>query len=143
VPRITAERREGNDSDDEHAAKRTKKSYLEEELSKYSKGRGLHKKGKWRDEGDILAALDSFRGKLQSTMLEEEPEPLDDAVEPDAESAPMPIEDDPGMEVDDDRGFLGHALRFPKDDGEESRKAEQDYEVIDPRQRNARAKEEE
>ncbi|KAK0497468.1 cyclophilin-like protein [Armillaria luteobubalina] len=141
--RKLTKRREGNDSDDERAAKRTKKSYLEEELSKYSRGRGIHKKGKRRDEGDILAALDSFRGKLQSTMLEEEPEPLDDAAEPDAESAPAPIGDDPGMEVDNDRGFLGHALRFPKDDGEESRKAERDYEVIDPRQRNARAKEEE
>ncbi|KAK0457397.1 cyclophilin-like protein [Desarmillaria tabescens] len=124
------------------SAKRTKKSYLEEELSKYSKGRGLHKKGKRRDEGDILAALNSFRGKLQSTMLEE-PEPLDDAGEPNGENAPGPVEGDPGIEVDDDRGFLGHALHFPKDDGEESRKAERDYEVIDPRQRNARAKEEE
>ena len=48
-----------------------------------------------------------------------------------------------GIEVDDDRGFMNHALHFPKDDGEESRKAERDYEVIDPRQRGARAKEEE
>ncbi|KAG7443336.1 cyclophilin-like protein [Guyanagaster necrorhizus] len=139
--RKLTKRRDGYDSDDERAAKRTKKSFLEEELSKYSKGRGLRKRGKRRDEGGILAALDSFRGKLQGTMLEEEPEPLDEAVEPNVESVPGP--DDPGMEVDDDRGFLGHALRFPKDDGEESRKAERDYEVIDPRQRNARAKEEE
>ncbi|KIJ58446.1 hypothetical protein HYDPIDRAFT_119518, partial [Hydnomerulius pinastri MD-312] len=51
--------------------------------------------------------------------------------------------EDPGMEVDDDRGFMSHALQFPKDDGEETRKAERDYEVIDPRQRGARAREEE
>ncbi|KAG5633013.1 hypothetical protein DXG03_009062, partial [Asterophora parasitica] len=44
-------------------------------------------------------------------------------------------EEDAGMEVDDDRGFMSHALHFPKDDGEETRKAERDYEVIDPRQR--------
>ena len=50
---------------------------------------------------------------------------------------------DPGIEVDDDRGFLSHALHFPKDDGEESRKAERDYEVIDPRERGAKAREEE
>jgi peptidyl-prolyl cis-trans isomerase SDCCAG10 len=47
------------------------------------------------------------------------------------------------MEVDDDQGFMSHALHFPKDDGEESRKAERDFEVIDPRERGAKAKEEE
>lgn len=56
----------------------------------------------------------------------------------------LPVgQEDPGIEVDDDRGFLSHALHFPKDDGEESRKAEKDYEVIDPRERGAKAKEEE
>ncbi|KIJ58521.1 hypothetical protein HYDPIDRAFT_119457 [Hydnomerulius pinastri MD-312] len=53
--------------------------------------------------------------------------------------------EDPGVEVevDDDRGFMSHALQFPKDDGEETRKAERDYDVIDPRQRGARGREEE
>jgi peptidyl-prolyl cis-trans isomerase SDCCAG10 len=55
----------------------------------------------------------------------------------------VPGEEDVGIEVDDDCGFMTHALHFPKDDGEESKKAERDYEVIDPRQRGARAKEEE
>jgi len=48
-----------------------------------------------------------------------------------------------GLEVDTDRGFLGHLLAFPKDNSEEVDKAERDYEVIDPRQRGARAKQEE
>ncbi|KAJ7498195.1 cyclophilin-like domain-containing protein [Mycena galericulata] len=159
--RSLARRRGGGDgdSDDElEALRRTKKtkttSYLEEELARYAKGRGLHAKGKRRDEGDVLAALSAFRGKLAGVAV-------DDAMEGDAdvdadagrkedgeeegkEEAPkLGWDEDPGIEVDDDAGFMGHALRFPKDDGEESRKAERDYEVIDPRQRGARAKEEE
>jgi hypothetical protein len=47
-------------------------------------------------------------------------------------------DEDPGMGVDDD-AFMGHTLRFPED-GEESIKAGRDYEVIDPRQRGARAR---
>jgi peptidyl-prolyl cis-trans isomerase SDCCAG10 len=48
-----------------------------------------------------------------------------------------------GLEVDTDRGFLGHLLTFPKGNSEEVAKAEREYEVIDPRQRGARAKQEE
>ncbi|KAF7371159.1 Cyclophilin-like protein [Mycena sanguinolenta] len=127
--RSLTRRRAGADSDDELEAMRKpkkNKSYLEEELARYAKGKGLHSKGKRRDESDVLAALNSFRGKLANVLVEED--------------MPAAEEDD---EVDDDAGFMGHALRFPKDDGEESMKAERDYEVIDPRQRGARAKEEE
>ncbi|KAJ7691976.1 cyclophilin-like domain-containing protein [Mycena rosella] len=149
-----ARRRGGGDSDDElEAMRKTKKSksYLEEELARYAKGKGLHKKGKRRDEGDVLAALSSFRGKLASVAVEEDMPDADEVDKEDGEDkekeegeAPkLGWDEDPGMEVDDDAGFMGHALRFPKDDGEETRKAERDYEVIDPRQRGARAKEEE
>ncbi|KAG2071067.1 cyclophilin-like protein [Suillus decipiens] len=147
IRRLTRKREGGDDSDEEAARKKTKptKSYLEEELAKYSKGRGLQKKGKGRkDEGDVLAALNSFRGLLQSnTNLD-----MEDVVEEDDQvdnsgGGTVPNGEDPGIEVDDDRGFIGHALHFPKDDGEETRKAERDYEVIDPRQRGARAREEE
>ncbi|KAJ7483456.1 cyclophilin-like domain-containing protein [Mycena latifolia] len=148
--RSLARRRGGGDSDDElEAMRKTKKSksYLEEELARYSKGKGLHKKGRRRDEGDVLAALSSFRGKLASVAVEEDmPAPAEGDAEgkEEGEEAPkLGYDEDPGMEVDDDAGFMGHALHFPKDDGEESRKAERDYEVIDPRQRGARAKEEE
>ncbi|KAF9026334.1 cyclophilin-like protein [Hymenopellis radicata] len=136
-------KRDGNDSDDEPSKKKAKRSYLEEELSKYSKGRGLHKKGKKKDEGDVLAALNSFRGALQNTMALDDDEPAIAVGEGGDGGNPPVGEEDPGMEVDDDIGFLSHALHFPKDDGEESRKAERDYEVIDPRARKAIAMEEE
>jgi len=43
-------------------------------------------------------------------------------------------EEDPGMEVDNDQAsILVACSSFPrKDDAEESRKAERDFEVIDP-----------
>jgi peptidyl-prolyl cis-trans isomerase SDCCAG10 len=119
-----------SDDEDEKKKKKPKVSYLAEELAKYSKGRSGRKgKGK-KDEGDILAALNSFRGKLQASM---------DVESSEAKEA----EDGEGLEVDDDTAFLSHRLTFPKDNEEESTKAERDYEVIDPRQRGARAKEEE
>ena len=59
------------------------------------------------------------------------------------EGEAKPAGEEGGMEVDDDVGFLGHLLHFPKGNEEEVLKAERDYEVIDPRQRGARAKEEE
>jgi peptidyl-prolyl cis-trans isomerase SDCCAG10 len=145
--RKLTKRRDGDDSDDEPAKKKVKTSYLEEELLKYSKMRGIYKKGKdgkKRDEGNVLAALNTFRGKLKSSgfgsVLAK-----DDAAPRDGDDGEHKVtgEEDPGLEVDDDTDFLGHMLSFPKDDGEESRKAERDYEVIDPRQRGARAKEEE
>ena len=95
-------------------------------------------------EGDVLAALNSFRGKLQSTMFAKSPSPpVDAGGDPDA-AAPegVPVED-AGMEVDDDTGFMAHALHFSKDNTEETVKAERDYEVIDPRARGAQAREEE
>lgn len=140
---MSRRRNGGGDSDDEPSKKKVKKSYLEEELAKYSKGKGS-KKGKKKDEGDVLAALNSFRGKLKSSMFDA-PEDADMETEDGAgggETAP-PTGEDPGIEVDDDRGFLTHALHFPKDDGEETRKADRDYEVIDPRERGAKAKDEE
>ncbi|KII87131.1 hypothetical protein PLICRDRAFT_55168 [Plicaturopsis crispa FD-325 SS-3] len=140
-------RRHDGDDDDEPRKKAKGPSALEAELARYAKGRGLHsKKGNRRkDEGDVLAALNSFRGKLKGSALGDVTmgdADADEAEEKEKEERP-PGEEDPGMEVDDDAGFLGHALHFPKDDGEESRKAERDYEVIDPRARGAQAKEEE
>lgn len=148
--RKLSKRRDGHDSDDEPSKKKAKKSYLQEELARYSSGLGLQgkkNKGKKKDEGDVLAALDAFRGKLKSTMFVDDDEggggEDGDGGEGVEAEEKLPAEEDPGVEVDDDRGFMGHALRFPKDDGEETRKAERDYEVIDPRQRGAKAKEEE
>ncbi|KAK2465481.1 hypothetical protein APHAL10511_002373 [Amanita phalloides] len=152
--RKLAKRREGEGSEEEMKNKKAKKSYLEEETAKYTKGRGTHKKGKDGkrrvDESDVLAALSSFRDKLQSQKwLAGE---TDDVTIDEEIKAPGMTGDgnedevrgeDPGMEVDDDFGFMNHALHFPKDDGGERQKAERDYEVIDPRQRGAQAREEE
>ncbi|KAF7983655.1 hypothetical protein HWV62_19537 [Athelia sp. TMB] len=143
IRKISRRRNGGADSDDEPSKKKVKKSYLEEELAKYSKGKGS-KKGKRKDEGDVLAALNSFRGKLQSSMPDgPDDAEMDDGGGEEGEKVPQAGEEDPGIEVDDDRGFLTHALHFPKDDGEETRKADREYEVIDPRERGAKAKEEE
>ncbi|KAI0698351.1 cyclophilin-like domain-containing protein [Cytidiella melzeri] len=137
----------GDDSDDEPARKKQKKSYLEEEMAKYANSRNARPKGKdgkrKKDEGDVLAALNSFRNKLKSVA----PEPAEDQEDAGSgieETAAVATgEEDPGQEVDDDIGFMSHLLSFPKENNEEVEKAERDYEVIDPRQRGARAKEEE
>jgi peptidyl-prolyl cis-trans isomerase SDCCAG10 len=146
--RKLARRRDGDASDDDLPHKKKKsKSYLEEELAKYAKGRGLNKKGKdgkRKDEGDVLAALNSFRDKLKSSTLNALEEGVEREGNEEVNAAEKPSgAEDAGIEVDDDQDFMGHALHFPKDDGEETVKAERDYEVIDPRQRGAKAKEEE
>lgn len=145
---------DGSDSDDAAARKKPKKSYLDEELAKYAKGRGLHKKGKKRDEGDVLAAMSSFRGMLQSKVFVDDDDEGagerergkgdgdEKVIGTDGQGVAGGAAEDPGMEVDDDYGFMGHSLHFAKD-GTEEVKAERDYEVIDPRQRGAKAKEEE
>ncbi len=146
-----------DDSDEEVKRKKPKKSYLEEELAKYAKGRGKHKKGKdgkRKDESDVLSALNSFRDRLQNqkwsdgedddVTMGDEVKGLGKAEEVTNDGGSAAAgEEEPGMEVDDDFGFMNHALHFPKDDGEETQKAERDYEVIDPRQRGAKAREEE
>jgi peptidyl-prolyl cis-trans isomerase SDCCAG10 len=146
--RKIAKRTAGEDSDEERGKKKVKKSYLEEELSKYAKGRGLQKKGKGgrkKDESDILTALTSFRGKLQGSMMVDSLPDGESGNEDNDKEASKVAEgmEEEGIEVDDDVGFLNHALHFPKDNTEETQKAERDYEVIDPRQRGARAREEE
>jgi peptidyl-prolyl cis-trans isomerase SDCCAG10 len=152
--RKLARRRAGgeDDSDEERRTKKPKQSLLQQELDKYAKGRGLKTKGKGKDgkrkdEDDVIKALNNFRVKLKSTSTLAEGGNVEAEDDVDEEQDKDKIagggEEDVGMEVDDDTGFMNHALHFPKDDGEESRKAERDYEVIDPRQRNARAKEEE
>lgn len=148
IRKLTRRRESGEDSDDEAERKKAKsqKSYLAEELAKYSKGRGLQKKGKgWKDEGAVLATLNKFRGMLQASsssiggVVEGEDEFDGNNGGEDGGETKHEREDE-GMEVEDDRGFMNHALHFPKDDGEETRKAERDYEVIDPRQRSVRAR---
>lgn len=132
-------KRVGENSDSENERKKkTKHSFLDEELAKYEKGRGLKaKKGgkgkKQKDEVDVLARMSSFKSKLGSLSYDE--------VEESAEGKDAG-DDAEGVEVDNDIDFLGHRLLFPKGNEEEVNKAERDYEVIDPRKRGAQAKQE-
>nr|GAT42697.1 peptidyl-prolyl cis-trans isomerase [Mycena chlorophos] len=118
--RSLQKRRGGDaDSDDELEAmrkqKKSKGSYLEEELAKYAKGRGRHSKRdaggkKVKDESDVLAALNAFRGKLASAPVDERDAGGDaDAEMRDVDGAeegetPAVAGEDPGIEVDDDSG---------------------------------------
>lgn len=133
-------RRHDSDDEEEERQRKAKKSKgpsaLEQELAKYSKGK-KGGKGKKKDEGDTLAALDAFRGKLKDRLEEDDPDgdvPMADGAAEDGEE---------NLDVDDDQGWLGHRLHFPKDDGSETVRAEMDYEVIDPRVRGQKAKDEE
>lgn len=128
-------------------------------MAKYEKSRGIkgkrdEKGKKTRDEGDILAQMDAFKSRLKHTIIEsdDEGERQQANHEPGREvgkeegeevSANANPEEESAMEVDNDTGFLGHKLYIPKDNSEEVMKAERDYEVIDPRKRSARAREEE
>jgi peptidyl-prolyl cis-trans isomerase SDCCAG10 len=143
---LTRRRKDAPDSDEEdgHPGKKAKPgpSLLEQELARYGKGRDAHVKGKKKkDESDILAALDRFRGKLkvhaQSPGAENATPKGDGALPvPDGDE-----EDVPDVDADDE--WMGHQLYFPKDDGAESFRAAHEYEVIDPRARGQAAKEEE
>ncbi|KZV98762.1 cyclophilin-like protein [Exidia glandulosa HHB12029] len=148
--RKLARRREGSVSDDERPSKKAKgPSQLEQELSRYAKNRVVvrrDREGKKRakDEGDVLAAMESFRGKLQRAGPEDSPPPEEvKHVDPISAEAILPPPEEEGVEVDDDLGWLGHRLSFPKGNDEEVTKADRDYEVIDPRVRGERARQEE
>ncbi|KIJ55509.1 hypothetical protein M422DRAFT_41463 [Sphaerobolus stellatus SS14] len=128
-----------SDSDDEHAKKKAKNSYWETEMAKYKTrtvDRDRDGKKKRKDESDLLAALDSFKGSLQK-------------LRPQKDSQEEPIEaneedrDEEALEIDNDQSWLTHELHFPKDNAAEVERAERDYEVIDPRDRSAKARKEE
>jgi len=136
-----ARTRDGGDSEEERKAKKTKnKSQLEEELAKYEKSRGVHRKGRKKDESDVLAALAGFRSKLQTSVAAGEDEEAMDVSADETEAGTQVIET--GIEVDSDRGFMRHLLQFPKGNEAEVQKAEREYEVIDPRARGAQARQE-
>ncbi|KAG2011189.1 peptidyl-prolyl cis-trans isomerase [Coprinopsis cinerea AmutBmut pab1-1] len=138
-------RYDSDDSDDDmQKKKKPKKSYLEEELAKYtSKSKGVvggGKKGRKKDESDVLAVLDGFRDKGGTKKWAGKVEVKMNQAKGGGEGGEG---EDPPMEVDNDFGFLTHSLHFPKGNEEEEEKAEREYEVIDPRARGAKAREEE
>ena len=139
-----ARQRDGGDSDEERNVKKAKKrSQLDEELAKYEKGRGAHRKGHNKDESNVLAVLAGFRSKLQTSVAAQDEEADREMGDAPGDVREQAIEGEAGMELDDDRGFMGHLLCFPKGNEEEVQKAQREYEVIDPRARGAQARQEE
>lgn len=140
-----ARQRDGGDSDEERNVKKAKKrSQLDEELAKYKKGRGVHRKGHNKDESNVLAVLAGFRSKLQTSSATPEVDEVDRELgDAPGDGGDQAIEGEAGIELDDDRGFMGHLLCFPKGNDEEVQKAQREYEVIDPRARGAQARQEE
>ncbi|KAG8993931.1 Peptidyl-prolyl isomerase cwc27 [Tulasnella sp. JGI-2019a] len=143
-------RRHGDDSDEDEAerqraAKKAKgPSALEQELAKYSKGRTAGgKKGQKRDEGDVLAKLSSFRSKIRDAPGGGDDDGMDGEGGEEKDKT-VGNEEVEGVEIDDDRDWLSHRLKFSKTmDLEEQSKAQDHYEVIDPRERGRQAKNEE
>lgn len=145
-----ARKKAGDDSeDDEDRANKKSKSgptALEQERAKYLRKGPKSKlvdtgRSKKRDESDMLARLEKFKGKLR----QQEPSQSDIAETDiaDSRASPGPNDGDEGIDVDNDTDWMGHRLNFPKGNEEEIRRAEHDYEVIDPRTRSAAAREEE
>lgn len=123
-----------SDSDDEKYRRRRKGAvYLEEEMAKYKKGRGRaatrhSAKGRRGDDEDLLRDLGKFSQKVLAMG--------DDSGAKDT--------DEDGLEVDDDVGWMRHALKFEEEKSDETRRAEDEYtvsgafgcadtQVIDPR----------
>ena len=111
-----------SDSDDDRYRKRKGPSYLEQELSKYSKGRGRAAKGnkkRGREEDDLLAELAGFSKRVTA----------DDG----GQGLRSVGEDDEGveggLEVDDDVDWMKHRLKFDVDEKELTRRAEDEYSV--------------
>ena len=147
IRRLTRQRE--SDSEDEKPSKKTKKgpSIIEMQNARYQRGQAATRKsGRKRDENDVLSALQSFRGKLQQAQGDgSEENETHKNKKPIAVDGDKMAEDgeDEGMEVDDDVDWLHHRLHFADDGAAETSRAEHDYEVIDPRMRSAKAKEEE
>jgi peptidyl-prolyl cis-trans isomerase SDCCAG10 len=137
VRKIARRHSDSESGDDEREAKRPKgPSQLELELSKYKKGRTTSSKkgkGKGRDEGDLLAALSSFRGRLQRSLGETEEDHNEDGRMKETSAGEDKMKEAGGQdedilrEVDDDSSWIGHRLKFAKDDGAETRRAEHEY----------------
>ena len=131
---------EASDSDSGSSTTRRKRrkgaSYLEEELAKYSKGRGRaaarshNKRGRRDEEDDLMAELSNFSKRVAE--LDE------DEGSHDGEAGEREEGEDEGgglgaaaegLEVDDDVGWMRHRLKFIVDEKEITRRAEDEYDV--------------
>jgi peptidyl-prolyl cis-trans isomerase SDCCAG10 len=128
----------GHDSDsdsDTDIRKRQKVSYLEEELSKYSKGRGRaakssNKRSRRDEEDDLLAELGAFSKRVMAdeggSADRSEPEAGAEGERGGGEGGEGGEE---GLEVDDDVDWMKHRLKFHVDEKELTRRAEDEYSV--------------
>jgi peptidyl-prolyl cis-trans isomerase SDCCAG10 len=125
-------KRRGEDSDSDsdtsstRARRRKGPSYLEQELAKYSKGRGRaatrhSRKGRRDDDDDLMRDLDMFSKKVLQADDDE------DSVKDDGEIDGGADLD--GVEVDNDVGWMKHALKFVHQVSDETRRAEDEYTV--------------
>ncbi|ODN79478.1 peptidyl-prolyl isomerase CWC27 [Cryptococcus amylolentus CBS 6039] len=118
-------------------------SVLEQELAKYeaNRGRAAQKTGKKRgrkeEEDDLLAEMKKFSHRVVQagdSDGEEGGREEGEAGETKEEKYGLGLgEDDEGVEVDDDVGWMRHTLKFVVDEKELTRRAEDEYAVIDPR----------
>jgi peptidyl-prolyl cis-trans isomerase SDCCAG10 len=144
------ERNSDSESSDGHTSKKKKKdskgpSLIELQNAKYQRGKAaaMKRAGQRRDESDVLQALRNFRGKLQDVKPDSDEEMAESNGSPKEGPQVSGDGEDAGIEVDDDVDWIKHRLNFANDNTEEINRAEHDYEVIDPRQRGAKAKKEE
>lgn len=116
---------DSSDSEDEGGDKKRKRtgpSVLDQELAKYAAARRGNRRGVRKDEDDVLSALSSFTSKIRKNAPEED---VNETLPDDAPEA-----DEEGLEVDDDVGWMSHALKAVNDgNAEQIRRAETDYTV--------------
>lgn len=128
----------GNDSDSESDSSETRRkrrkgpSYLEQELAKYSKGRGRAaasrgggKRGKRDEEDELLAELGAFSKRVVADQADEGEERDADL----GENGEVGGGGEEGLEVDDDVAWMRHRLKFQVDEKELTRRAEEEYSV--------------
>lgn len=119
---------DSSDSDDDddggdRKRKRTGPSVLDQELAKYAAGRRGNRRGARKDEDDVLSALSFFTSKIRKNAPGEDEKRDPEEEAPDAEA-------EEGLEVDDDVGWMSHALKAVNDgNADQSRRAETDYTV--------------
>ena len=120
----------GSDSDTRRKKQRKGTSYLEEELAKYARGRGRaavragNRRSKRDEEDDLLKEMGQFSKRV--AVAEDEDSPINDGEEADVMAQ---VEEQEGLEVDDDVGWMRHRLKFVVDEKELTRRAEDEYSV--------------
>lgn len=133
-------RRAGSDSDDsddgdsddqrDRKRKRAGPSSLDQELAKYANARRGNRKGVRKDEDDVMAALSSFTSKIRKSGPEIDDKEHENQRVDDEEKGEDVVAEDEGLEIDDDVGWMSHALKAVNDHSvDQNRRAETDYTV--------------